>query len=451
MSTKKDLAQIILTLLNANKATSLSEIAQAAGLSPESAAERRTIQRALANLIESKKIEVEGQARARVYRLISDVNHDEKMSISKESMALRIYLSQPVDKRKPAPYNPDFLKSYQPNKTHYLDTQLKKKLHEIGKAEPVMRPAGTYARTIFNRLLIDLSWNSSRLEGNTYSLLETQRLIEKNEIAPGKDATETQMILNHKNAIEYIMDSVDEPKITAHEIRSIHALLSENLLPNPAACGRIRQIAVAVSGTTYLPLGNPHLLQEYFDLIVEKINLIDDPFEQSFFALTHLSYLQSFEDVNKRTSRLTANIPLIKHNLKPLSFIDVSQENYVTALLGVYEKNDVCLLRDFYEHAYYQSAERYSEEQQKTMSEPNLFRLRHRDAIQSIIQTIILENAKEKNPTLHVKELIAKLALPKSESDTLFQIIEIELLGLHEGNIVRYKILPNEFEAWSRR
>src|SRR6202035_367630 len=129
------------------------------------------------------------------------------------------------------------------------------------------------------------------------------------------------------------------------EVFSIHALLSENLLGDSSASGRIRQIAVGIGASTYMPLENPHVLNDCFQAFIEKLNAVRDPFEQAFFSLVHLSYMQAFEDVNKRTARLVANIPLIKKNLKPLSFTDVDREVYVKSLLGVYEKIDVGLLR----------------------------------------------------------------------------------------------------------
>ena len=113
---------------------------------------------------------------------------------------------------------------------------------------------------------------------------------------------------------------------------SIHALLSEGLLGNPKAIGRIREIKVGISGSNYVPLDNPHQIKDCFELFVQKLNLIKNPFEQSFFSLVHLSYLQAFEDVNKRTARLVANIPLIRKNLRPLSFTDVDQGNYAKSL-----------------------------------------------------------------------------------------------------------------------
>ena len=311
----------------------------------------------------------------------------------------------------------------------------------------IERPAGTYARNILDRLLIDLSWNSSRLEGNTYSLLETKRLIELGEEAAGKDAAEAQMILNHKAAIEYIVDTAEDKQITTHDVRSVHALLSENLLGDPAASGRVRNIAVNIGGSTYLPLENPHLLQECFELFIEKINAIEDPFEQSFFSLVHLSYLQTFVDVNKRTARMVANIPLVKQNLKPLSFADVKKEAYVTALLAVYETNNISLLRDLFVWAYTRSAQRYTAIQQ-SLGEPNLLKLKYRTQIQEIIRTIILEKTAGADIAKRIQELIAAGKFPETVHQELINLLETEIVSLHEGSVARFKVRPSEYQAW---
>lgn len=448
---KIDLEALILALLEEKNEINLQEIAEKAGLLANASKDRRAIQRALTNLIKQNAIQAQGQARARAYVLKNTDEQDafNGIPLSKRSVELLRYVSKPIQARKPIGYNQDFLKSYEPNKTSYLSTSLRKELFVAGKIESIVRPAGTYARHILNRLLIDLSWNSSRLEGNTYTLLETKRLIELGENVAGKDATETQMILNHKNTIEYIVDLAEEKKISSHEIRSIHALLSENLLGDPSASGRLREIVVGISGTTYLPHENPHVLKECFDMFIKKMNLIDDPFEQSFFSLVQLSYMQAFEDVNKRTARLAANIPLIKKNLKPLSFTDVDQKDYVLSLLGIYEKNDVNLLRDLYIWAYKRSAQRYSAIQQ-VMSEPNLFKMKYRSAIHDIIRTIILEKVVGHRVDSTIKNLIKALKLPTNDSNQLFNIIEIEIINLHDGNIAQFKLLPSEFLKWKR-
>ncbi len=452
-----DLEGLISKLLNQKTEISLQDIAHEAGLLPSASKDRRAIQRVLARLIKGNAIQTRGNARARVYRL-SEINKtpDARMpdlkaftdiSLSDASVKLLFYVSKSIQSRKPVGYNQDFLKSYEPEKTPYLSRAVREELLAVGRVEIVDRLGGTYARNILNRLLIDLSWNSSRLEGNTYSLLETKRLIEFGENVEGKDMADAQMILNHKDAIEYIVESAQEKIITSHEVRSIHALLSENLLGDPSASGRVRELAVGISGTTYLPLENPHVLKEYFELFIKKLNGIDDPFEQSFFALVQLSYMQAFEDVNKRTARLVANIPLIKQNLNPLSFIDVNQTDYVLSLLGVYEKNDVSLLRNLYVWAYKRSAQRYSAMQQ-AMGEPDVFKMKHRDEIKAIVRAIILEKVTGREVVSTIKRLLAALWLDEHDSVQLFQIIEIEIMHLHDGNIARYKIRPRQYLEW---
>jgi len=458
-----ELEDLILNLLKTKAQISLANIAEEAGLIAKNEADRKAIQRSLANLIKKNLLKAKGNARARVYIANDYFDKSEKITVnfplnhspneifvSKESAALLTYLSKPANKRKPVSYNQDFLKSYIPNKTFYLSSSIRKDLEILGKSENVVHPAGTYARHILDRLLIDLSWNSSRLEGNTYSILETKRLIELGEAAENKDVLEAQMILNHKAAIEFIVDSAQEPEITSYEIRSIHALLSENLLGDPGGSGRLRDISVGISGTPYLPLNNPHVIKQFFEIFVEKLNGIKDSFEKSFFSLVHLSYLQAFEDVNKRTSRLVANIPLIKNNLKPLSFIDVNQKDYVNSLLGVYEKNDISLLQDLYLWAYRRSAQRYSAQQQ-AMGEPNLFKLKYRAEIQKIVRNIILENILQNNITSYIDSSIKSLGLTKDDSTRLFQIIETEIISLHDGNIARFKILPSEWIKWANK
>lgn len=456
MSLKKsaEIEAVIMKLLAYKSEISLAEVAVAAQLSKSDESDRKAIRRVLNSLVLRGILVAEGAARARVYRHIKAAPVEEQgafagIPISSDSRKLLAYLSKPVSSREIAGYIMQFLLSYEPNRTTYLGSAQRAELMSMGTVENIVHPAGTYARNILNRLLIDLSWNSSRLEGNTYTLLETKRLIELGQSAADKDAAETQMIINHKNAIEYMVDSVDEPAISSIQICSLHALLSENLLGDPSACGQLRKIGVGISGSTYQPLENPHLIKECFDRFIETINLIEDPFEQSIFSLVHLSYLQAFEDVNKRTARLTANIPLIRKNLKPLSFIDVSQASYITALLGVYEKNDVSLLVDLYIWAYRRSTQRYSATQQ-ALGQPDLLKLKYRTIIHDIVRSIILENIKGSLIVASIRKKINEIGLSTTEVDQLLQIIEIEIASLHEGNIARFKIRPSEFHVWKK-
>jgi len=455
-----EIESLILKMLTTQPEVSIRSIAEAAGFSPDNETQRKAIQRALISLEENNSIIHKGAGRSRVYVLSAaekqKVSQSEEtgnndyfagITLSLESENLLKNVSQPIAGRMPVGYNLNFLNLYKPNETFYLSAGQRENLLALGRVETTERPAGTYARNILDRLLIDLSWNSSRLEGNTYSLLETKRLIELGETVSGKDAAEAQMILNHKSAIEYIVETSEEEQITTHEVCSIHALLSENLLGDPAASGRIRNIAVSIGGSTYIPLENPHVLRECFQLFVEKINHIADPFEQSFFSIVHLSYLQAFEDVNKRTARLVANIPLVKQNLKPLSFTDVNKDAYVTALLAVYETNNISLLRDLYLWAYTRSSQRYTAIQQ-SLGEPNLLKLKYRTEIQEIVRTIILEKTEGNQVTKKIQELTDEKDVPESVRSEFINLIETEIMSLHEGSVARFKVRPGEYQVW---
>jgi Fic family protein len=455
---EEKLEAAILRLLSEAPEVAVRSIADVAGLSGNYEANRKAIRRALNSLEDQDLIVPKGAGRSRVYVLkkapavVESVDNEayKGIEISTESQSLLWYLSKEINEREPVGYNQDLLRSYEPNKTFYLTAEQRADLNKIGQVEAVMRLAGTYAKNILNRLLIDLSWNSSRLEGNTYSLLETKRLIELGETAVGRDLTEAQMILNHKAAIEYIVESAEEERITSQEICSIHALLSENLLGDASASGRLRTIIVGIAGTTYIPLENPHLIRECLDLFIEKANEINDPFEQSLFSIVHLSYLQAFEDVNKRTGRLVANIPLIRKNLKPLSFTEVQQAAYVTTLLGVYERNDVSLIRDLYVWAYTRSSQKYSAIQQ-SMGEPNVLKLKYRTAINEIVRSIILEQIRGSQIVQRIHGSIEASNIPEADRAALFNLIETEFLNLHEGNIARFKVLLSEFQTWKGR
>ena len=455
---RPDLEALVLELITQKAEIAVHDVAVASGLSKSNEADRKAIRRALQALTQRGLLKPVGAARARIYVRtgygsvvlpIAAPSSDffKHVKLSPSSKKLLQYLVQPLVARRPVGYDQDFLLAYKPNKSHYLDEQQRSELLAFGRAENVIRPAGTYARNIMDRLLIDLSWNSSRIEGNTYSLLETKRLIEFGELASGKDATEAQMILGHKAAIEYIVESATETSITAHDVHSVHALLSENLLGDPSASGRIRSVAVGIGGSTYLPLENHHVLKEYLDVILDKINAIRDPFEQSFFSLVHLSYLQAFEDVNKRTARIIANMPLVKSNLKPLSFVDVDRESYAVSLLGIYERSDVSLFRDLYLWAYQRSAQKYSAIQQ-ALAEPNQLKLKYRTVIHETVRTIILEQVAGRKVVERVKDLIASRPIPAPDAEQLFGIIELEIASLHDGNIARFKIRPSEYLAW---
>ncbi|MEI6561576.1 MAG: Fic family protein [Verrucomicrobiota bacterium] len=369
-----------------------------------------------------------------------------QIPVSREAQATRRAVQKPIQSRAPVGYNRAFLDSYRPNETFYLAASIREHLAAIGRSTEAERPAGTYVRHILGRLLIDLSWNSSRLEGNTYSLLETERLLEMGEAAEGKDAREGQMILNHKAAIELLVDQAAEVGFNRYTILNLHALLSDNLLADPRACGRLRAMPVGIGGTVYQPLEVPQLIEECFQQILDTATAIADPFEQAFFVTVHLPYLQPFEDVNKRVSRLAANIPLIRKNLCPLSFVDVPEKTYIDGILGVYELNRVELLRDVFIWAYERSCARYSAVRQ-SLGEPDPFRLRYRQLIADAVSEIVLGQMDKKAAIASIRRQAAQKVLLEDQA-RFAELVETELMSLHEGNIARYRLRPSQYQAW---
>ena len=460
------------------------------GRDPEVDLPRRTLQRRLARLVEDGRLSRGGRGRGSRYRVPRNEGSaarpsadarfaegyayrplplpgtpprfpadtlavreparagEDDIPVSPEGEAIRRAVRAPIQGRRPVGYDRTFLDRYRPNETFYLPLGARRRLLDMGRSPGGERPAGTYARTIHHRLLIDLSWNSSRLEGNTYSLLETERLLEIGKAGEGKDASETQMILNHKAAIDLLVEEAGHIGFNHYTILNLHALLADNLLANPAACGRLRSIGVAIGGTPYHPLEVPQLVEECFRQILDTAAAIEDPFEQALFAMVQLPYLQPFEDVNKRVSRLAANLPLIRDNLCPLSFVDVPDRAYVDGILGVYELNRVELLRDVFCWAYERSCARYSALRQ-SLGEPDPFRLRHREAIAEAVRTVVTKTMDRETAVAFLRRR-AQDTIPPAERARFMEVVETEIMSLHEGNIARFRLTPREFDAWKR-
>ncbi len=431
---------------------------------------RRTAQRWIAAWLQAGKISAEGNARVRLYypgpryaaaagragalRVAEEgaagasvFSGDRVIPLSPESREILAYLAQPIMARKPVGYQRDFLDAYRPNVTWYLPELLRRRLHRIGRTAQQPAPAGTYSRAILNRLLIDLSWASSHLEGNTYSLLDTRKLIEQGRAAKGKGTIETQMILNHKSAIELLVENIDSAAFNRYTLFNLHSALAENLLPDARDEGRIRQHAVDIGQSVYRPLSAPPVIDAIFDTVLRKAARIGDPFEQSFFIMVHLPYLQPFADINKRTSRLAANLPLFRANLCPLTFLDVPVEAYSKGILGVYELTRIDLLRDVYVWAYERSVQEYLAIRQQ-LAEPDPLRLTYRSVIKELVR-LTVSQGRIKGAAAMDREL--KKSVADADRALLRGMIEDELTHLHEGVLARYGLRPAEFAAWQAK
>jgi Fic family protein len=243
------------------------------------------------------------------------------------------------------------------------------------------------------------------------------------------------------------VDGTDELGYDIHSFQNLHALLSENLLADPSASGKLRERTVDISGTVFRPLAIPQQIDEFFRIILDKAAVIDDPFEQAFFLMVHIPYLQPFEDVNKRVSRLGANIPLLKHNLCPLSFVEVPERAYVEGTLAVYELNKVELLVDVFAWAYERSCQQYRAIAD-SLPQPDPFRRKYRDALADVIGEIVGKGWVAE-PAIIERE--AANLVPTDDRARFVELASSELKGLHEGNIARYRLRLSEFRDWKAK
>lgn len=457
---------LILSLLNeSSEAISIGEIDNAIALKLNN----KTLQRRLVSMVDEGLVLTVGERSNTKYFVQTVVNkhsyvatesgkyntkntietkvadEDKNVIFSNATLSVLDYLQTPAYARKKSSYQFSVIDNYIPNQSQYIPNDMRSRLHTAGKRFNAKLAAGTYAKKISQRLLIDLSYHSSRLEGNTYSKLDTQKLIEEGLSAQGKIHEDTVMIMNHKEALQFLIENAEALSVNAITVRNIHALLSQDLMADPSACGNIRKAAVAISQSAYLPLSNPHQLDEYFSLVLRKAQQIEDPFEKSFFLLLHLSYLQAFEDVNKRTARLTCNIPFIQHNLCPLSFVDVPQDDYSRSLLYFYETNKIEPALELFEWAYLRSCEQYHVVAQ-SLGEIDVYRVKYRAQRKAAMGHIIRENLNEQAANEYLETYCKANDIPLSEK--FINMTLSDLLHLHEGALVGLGVTEAMFQHW---
>ncbi len=423
--------------------------ASSAQLAEATGASLAAVKRMLSRLAADGRVEVVGKARATRYRLptsasamgearmpLEQVQRRSAPAWRTTSVDLLQRIRLPLAARPPVTYRREFVDHYKPNQTFLLPPELAEELSSLGR-HPGQVPAGTYARKVLEQLLIDLSWSSSRLEGNRYTRLDTEELFKSGAAASDSDAV---MLLNHKAAIEFLIDAVPVQGLSVGLVRNLHAVLMQDLLADSASLGAIRTKVVNISGTTYVPTQVPALLKEMFERIIATAQFIKNPVEAAFFLWVNLAYLQPFEDGNKRVSRLAANIPLMLYNQAPLSFLDVDREDYALAMMGIYECCDVSLAVDLFDWTYRRSHGKYKVVQE-SMGLPDPFRLKHRDALNELMGLVV----RARTPASHA---IAGLGLPAEDASKLQALLGKELEALTTFNCARYRLGIRETQAW---
>lgn len=215
----------------------------------------------------------------------------------------------------------------------------------------------TIQKKELERLIIELSWKSSKIEGNTYTLLDTEKLILENKEAVGHDKMEAQMILNHKDAFNFVRENKEQFKtITRKNLEELHATLVKDLSVDLG----IREKPVGIVGSIYRPLDNTYQITEAITALSLAVSRMSTPYVKALVALLGIGYIQPFEDGNKRTSRLMANALLMAHNCAPLSYRSIDENEYREAMLVFYELNLIMPFKKIFINQYEFAAKNYA-------------------------------------------------------------------------------------------
>ncbi len=299
-----------------------------------------TIKRVLSKLVSKNLISTIGKGKSTRYRLSPFYKLFENIDIEQ-------YYKNEIDERIIVKnFNFAILTDILPNVNLFTENELKKLSALQDKFTQNISKLSEYQyKKELERLAIDLSWKSSQIEGNTYSLLETEKLLKEKETASGKTKEEAVMLLNHKKAIDFIIENPDYLyPLSVSKIEDIHSILTKELDVDR----NIRKHRVGISGTNYRPLDNEFQIKEALSLMCELISQKENVFEQALLALILISYIQPFVDGNKRTARIVSNALLLHHNYCPISFRTVDSVDYKKAILLFYEQNNLTIFKEIF-------------------------------------------------------------------------------------------------------
>jgi Fic family protein len=299
-----------------------------------------TLKRTLTKLVEKKSIDIIGKGKgtkyviSSAYKLLEFINLDE-------------YYQKEIDEREiKENFNLQVITEVLLNHSVFTKEEMNRlnELQNIYQTNIKQLSELEYKKEL-DRLAIDLSWKSSQIEGNTYSLLETERLLKERETASGKTKEEAIMLLNHKDTLDFIIENRDYlHPLSVSKIEDIHSLLMKEL----GVERNLRKRRVGISGTNYRPLDNEFQIIEALRNACELINLKENIFEKTILALVLISYIQPFMDGNKRTARIVSNAILINDNYCPISFRTVDSIDYKKAMLLFYEQNNISRFKEIF-------------------------------------------------------------------------------------------------------
>ena len=330
----------ILQFLHFHPLANRTEITQGISNAPSDSSMNRVIAAAVKN----GRIEAIGRGPATKYKLTPQ-------ALVTMPLNLATYFDKDIDEREiQKSFNFELIREVLPHVQLFTDEE-QNLLDEAQKqfTKNIADMTDTEYRKEMERLGVDLSWKSSQIEGNTYSLLETEKLLMEKQTASGKTKEEAIMLLNHKDALDFVLDMPDYLKeLTPHRIEDIHSILIKEL----GVDRNIRHRRVGITGTNYRPLDNEFQIREALEDTCLLVNSRQNVFEKALLTLVLLSYIQAFTDGNKRTARITSNAILIANGYCPLSFRTVDSIDYKKAMLMFYEQNNIAAFKQIFIDQY---------------------------------------------------------------------------------------------------
>lgn len=349
-----------------------------------------------------------------------------------------------VRHEQPTGYDPALLAAYRFDRTRrpYLDDSRRDELRTLAtqwrSASADLKP------TIPATQLVDCAWGSACLDGCTYSRTQFERLVKDGVSAVGKSPFESQSALNHHSAMRYALAAAAGLDTERSAILEAHALLTDGLLDDPGEGGCVRDAPLEVPGSLYRPLASRQRLEELLDATLSAARHIDDPFEQAFFLLVHLSYLQPFSAANTAVARVIANIALLRRGHCPISYVGVSGKLYNQSLLNLYESKRIEPLRDLFIRAFETTCRRAIAARDQPLS-PTAFRMQHRIALDEAVRTLVRGGWRGSGQA--VREFMPARVAP-ADHDRFTALVLSELRALHAGNAVRFALQPDEVQRW---
>lgn len=314
--------------------------------------DRMTIVRDLSFLTQENILVRTGKGRAVKYRLSKQLNLLRPVEVEK-------YFAKSLNDRKVMPFfnedvfsalNDDIFTDKEINHLEKVNERYVQTRKRLEKDSPVI------LRKEWERLIVELSWKSSQIEGNTYTLLETEALIKEHQMAKGKEKADAQMIINHKSTLDFILENPTFFTVCeVNKIKKVHSFLVEGL----GIKSDFRSHGVGIGGTLYRPLARQDEIAKVMKVLSETVKKINNPFSKAFVILVMLAYIQPFEDGNKRTARVVSNAILHAHDKSMLSYRDVDVVEYKKAVLLFYEQNNLSYIKKIFMEQFEFAVENY--------------------------------------------------------------------------------------------